>query len=109
MSQSRREIWNFCAPPCASPYALLSPSGYPDYILKAPELDKKYEDLNFNEDEYFNNNVELSRYNLKTNLKKLDEPVNKTKYVTNPKLVTCSSLVHSGGQVTLLLSSPGGA
>lgn len=61
--------------------------GYPDYILNAGDLDKKYHDLNFNEDEYFNNNVELSRYNLKTNLKKLDEPVNKTKWSMTPPTV----------------------
>lgn len=61
--------------------------GYPDYILVATELDKKYEDLKFKEDEYFNNNVELSRFNLRANLKKLDEPVNKTRWSMTPPTV----------------------
>lgn len=61
--------------------------GYPDYILNPGELDLKYVDLDFDEDEYFNNNVALSKFNLKTNLKKLDEPVNKTRWSMTPPTV----------------------
>ncbi|KAL7744832.1 hypothetical protein ACLKA6_007124 [Drosophila palustris] len=61
--------------------------GFPDYILNAEELDKKYADLNITADAYFENNIQVAIYNLKSNLKKLDQPVNKTNWGMTPQTV----------------------
>lgn len=58
--------------------------GYPAYILDAKQLDEKYLELNIKNDTYFLNNIEINRYNLKKNLEKLDEPVNKTRWGMTP-------------------------
>lgn len=54
--------------------------GFPDYILNADMLDEKYIDLKITAKEYFNNNLNINRFNFKKNLEKLDQPVNKTSW-----------------------------
>jgi endothelin-converting enzyme len=54
--------------------------GFPDYILDPKELDKKYEDLDIDPKKYFENNLNVNMYNLKKNLEKLDQTVNKTRW-----------------------------
>ncbi|GLV38283.1 Neprilysin 3 [Carabus blaptoides fortunei] len=61
--------------------------GFPDFILNPVQLDKKYDKLEVRDDEYFMNNIRLSKYNLKKNLEKLDEPVNKTRWSMTPPTV----------------------
>lgn len=61
--------------------------GFPDYILNSNELDKKYEDLNITADAYFENNIQIGIYNLKTNLEKLDQVVNKSNWGMTPQMV----------------------
>jgi neprilysin len=61
--------------------------GFPDYILNAGELDKKYKDLKIDEKKYFENNIEANQYNLRKNLEKLDQPVNKTRWGMTPPTV----------------------
>ncbi|ODM96996.1 Endothelin-converting enzyme 1 [Orchesella cincta] len=61
--------------------------GYPDFILNKDQLDKKYEGLEISETDYFGNNVRVSKFSLKKNLEKLDEPVNKTKWGMTPPTV----------------------
>ncbi|KAH8416738.1 hypothetical protein KR222_000817 [Zaprionus bogoriensis] len=61
--------------------------GFPDYILNPEELDKKYADLNITANAYFENNIQVAIYNLKSNLKRLDQPVNKTNWGMTPQTV----------------------
>ncbi|TDG39456.1 hypothetical protein AWZ03_014122 [Drosophila navojoa] len=61
--------------------------GFPDYILNSDELDKKYEELNITANAYFENNIQVAIYNLKSNLKRLDQPVNKTNWGMTPQTV----------------------
>lgn len=58
--------------------------GFPDYILNPAELDKKYFDLDLNDQEYFENNIKVNQFNLRENLERLDRPVNKTKWGMTP-------------------------
>lgn len=61
--------------------------GFPDYILNPAELDEKYRDLEIDPKQYFQNNVKVFMYNLRTNLERLDEPVNRTKWGMTPPTV----------------------
>ncbi|XP_023296550.2 neprilysin-3 isoform X1 [Lucilia cuprina] len=61
--------------------------GFPDYILNVEELDKKYADLNVTANAYFENNIQSNMFNLKKNLEKLDQPVNKTNWGMVPHMV----------------------
>ncbi|CAG7731662.1 unnamed protein product [Allacma fusca] len=61
--------------------------GYPDFILKPDELEKKYANLDINETDYFGNVLRVSQFTLRKNLLKLDEPVNKTKWGMTPPTV----------------------
>lgn len=54
--------------------------GFPNYILNPNQLDDKYKDLTIRQYEYFENNLRVNQYNLKRNIEKLDQPVNKTRY-----------------------------
>lgn len=58
--------------------------GFPDYILNPQLLDDRYKMLEFDPNNYFENNVKLNVFNLKENLEKLDQPVNKTKWGMTP-------------------------
>ncbi|XP_055373792.1 neprilysin-3 isoform X2 [Condylostylus longicornis] len=61
--------------------------GFPDYILNKTKLDERYFDLKINKTEYFDNNIRVNIYNLKKNLEKLNEPVNKTTWGMTPPTV----------------------
>ncbi|XP_066996850.2 endothelin-converting enzyme homolog [Anabrus simplex] len=61
--------------------------GFPEYILNPDQLDEKYEDLEIHEYQYFQNNIRVNLYNLKKNLEKLDQPVNKTRWGMTPPTV----------------------
>lgn len=55
--------------------------GFPDYILDPLQLDEKYKDLEISDKLYFENNLKLNTFNLKKNLERLDQVVNKTRYI----------------------------
>ncbi|KAL1123319.1 hypothetical protein AAG570_002405 [Ranatra chinensis] len=61
--------------------------GFPDYILDPRQLDEKYKELEVSEHKYFLNNIHANQYNLKQNLKKLGQPVNKTRWNMTPPTV----------------------
>lgn len=61
--------------------------GFPDFILNPEKLDKKYEGLEFIEDEYFENNIRVSRFSLLQSMKKLNKPSNKTEWEMYPPIV----------------------
>lgn len=61
--------------------------GFPDYILNPQLLDERYKTLDIDPNNYFDNNVKLNVFNLKKNLEKLDQPVNKTKWGMTPPTV----------------------
>lgn len=56
--------------------------GFPDYILDPPQLDEKYKELEIDDKQYFENNLKLNTYNLRKNLERLDQAVNKTRSVS---------------------------
>ncbi|KAG1679571.1 Endothelin-converting enzyme [Nymphon striatum] len=49
--------------------------GYPDFILNPDKLDKKYEGLEFEINEYFENNLRLTKFALSKNMEKLKKKV----------------------------------
>lgn len=61
--------------------------GFPDFILNAHQLDEKYRDLEFVEDEYFNNYIRVYKFTLQKNIEKIDKPVNKTRWGMSPPTV----------------------
>ncbi|XP_073991312.1 M13 family metallopeptidase neprilysin 3 isoform X3 [Rhodnius prolixus] len=61
--------------------------GFPDYILDPKQLDEKYKDLEVSEGHYFQNNINANQYNLKQNLRKLGQPVNRTRWNMTPSTV----------------------
>lgn len=61
--------------------------GFPNYILNSQLLDERYRDLNVAKSGYFENNVRLNVFNLRKNLEKLDQPVNKTRWGMTPPTV----------------------
>jgi membrane metallo-endopeptidase-like protein 1 len=61
--------------------------GFPNYILDASQLDEKYKDLEIKNNTYFDNNKRINIYNLKKNLERLDQPVNKTRWSMSPPTV----------------------
>lgn len=65
-------------------YAITDMIGFPDYILNATQLDEKYQSLEFNEQEYFENNLRVNVFNLKENLERLDQPVQLDKWSMTP-------------------------
>ncbi|KAB7498346.1 Endothelin-converting enzyme 1 [Armadillidium nasatum] len=77
--------------------------GYPEYILDPKELDHKFEDLEFSEDTFFENNMNVTLFKVKENLRRLFEPVNKTKWDMTPPTVnayyspTRNSIVFPAG------------
>jgi predicted metalloendopeptidase len=69
-------------PKCDGKFQILFP-GFPNYILNPDQLDDKYKDLDIRQYEYFENNLRVNQYNLRRNVEKLDQPVNKTRYNFN--------------------------
>ncbi|XP_012276317.1 endothelin-converting enzyme homolog isoform X2 [Orussus abietinus] len=61
--------------------------GFPDFILNPYELDERYHELSIKQNEYFMNNIRVNKYNLKKNLEKLDQEVNKTTWIMTPPTV----------------------
>lgn len=61
--------------------------GYPDYILKAKQLDEKYANLEVRRDRYFANNIKVNQFNLRKNLEKLNKVVNKSEWGMTPHTV----------------------
>lgn len=61
--------------------------GFPDFILNPTDLDERYRDLSIKPNEYFLNNIRVSKYNFKKALERLDQPVNKTAWIMSPSMV----------------------
>jgi neprilysin len=61
--------------------------GFPDYILDPVQLDEKFKDLIISSNQYFENNLRLNIYNLKKNLERIDQKVNKTRWSMSPPTV----------------------
>lgn len=61
--------------------------GFPEFILDPKQLDKKYEEMEFSEDEYFNNNIEVGKFALRSNMRKLDRPTNRSEWKMTPPTV----------------------
>ncbi|CAG9770030.1 unnamed protein product [Ceutorhynchus assimilis] len=61
--------------------------GYPEFIKDVDHLDEKFENLTLRPDAYFENNVNINFYNLRKNLEKINEPVNKTTWSMVPSTV----------------------
>lgn len=61
--------------------------GFPDFILQPSELDERYRNLSIKQNEYFQNNLRVNKYNLRKNLEKLDQVVNKTTWIMTPPTV----------------------
>ena len=61
--------------------------GFPNFILNPSELDERYKDLTIKQNEYFQNNIRVNKYNLRKNLEKLDQPVNRTTWIMTPPTV----------------------
>ncbi|XP_050316058.1 endothelin-converting enzyme homolog [Anthonomus grandis grandis] len=61
--------------------------GYPEFIKDINHLDERFENLSIRSDAYFENNVNINFYNLKKNLEKINEPVNKTTWSMVPSTV----------------------
>ncbi|KAL5284704.1 MMEL1 family protein [Megaselia abdita] len=61
--------------------------GYPDFILSPEKLNEKYETLDINPDEYFENTLNVLRHTTIQEQQKLHEPVNKTVWQTAPAIV----------------------
>ncbi|XP_011139623.1 endothelin-converting enzyme homolog isoform X2 [Harpegnathos saltator] len=61
--------------------------GFPDFILRPSELDERYRDLSVKQYEYFQNNLRVNKFNLRRNLEKLDQVVNKSSWIMTPPTV----------------------
>lgn len=61
--------------------------GYPDYILDADELNKKYTDLQIHPERYFENILNVLRHLTRCEQNKLREHVNRTTWNTAPAVV----------------------
>ncbi|CAH0548765.1 unnamed protein product [Brassicogethes aeneus] len=61
--------------------------GYPEFINDFNQLDKRYENLSVRNDTYFKNNINILVHNLKKNLEKIKESVNKTTWSMSPSTV----------------------
>lgn len=61
--------------------------GFPDFILDNTKLDKRYEGLEFEENQYFLNNILVNKFALIRNLQKIDKPANKSEWEMSPPTV----------------------
>ncbi|XP_064459681.1 neprilysin-1-like isoform X2 [Ornithodoros turicata] len=62
--------------------------GFPKFILDSNQLDEEYNGLQVNEDHFLMNVLQLQRYEVTKELKKLTKPVDKDRdWVTNPLIV----------------------
>nr|XP_033813878.1 neprilysin [Geotrypetes seraphini] len=61
--------------------------GYPTDIMDDKKLNTDCKDLNYKEDEYFENILQNTVFNIKKSLKKLREPVDKEEWITGAAVV----------------------
>ncbi|XP_054159302.1 endothelin-converting enzyme homolog isoform X2 [Oppia nitens] len=61
--------------------------GFPDFILNDKKLDEKYDGLNFQEKQYFKNNIEINKFAFIRNLQKIDKSANKSEWEMSPPTV----------------------
>lgn len=61
--------------------------GFPLFILDPKQLDQKYDGMEFGEDTYFDNNIEVGQFALLTNMRKLDKPTNRSEWKMTPPTV----------------------
>ncbi|XP_056638014.1 endothelin-converting enzyme homolog isoform X2 [Diorhabda sublineata] len=61
--------------------------GYPEFVKDVRLLDERFEKLTIRSNAYFENNIQISFFNLKKNLEKINEPVNKTTWSMPPSTV----------------------
>ncbi|CAH1118459.1 unnamed protein product [Phaedon cochleariae] len=61
--------------------------GYPEFVKDVNQLDERFENLSVRSDTYFQNNIQILFYNLRKNLEKINEPVNKTTWSMPPSTV----------------------
>ncbi|KAJ8939317.1 hypothetical protein NQ314_011175 [Rhamnusium bicolor] len=61
--------------------------GYPEFIKDEKQLDERFENLLIRNNTYFENNLNINAFNLKKNLEKINEPVNKTSWSMAPSIV----------------------
>lgn len=52
--------------------------GYPEFVKDINQLDERYDSLTVRNDAYFENNLKINFYNLRKNLEKIIQSVNKT-------------------------------
>ncbi|KAI1296489.1 Neprilysin-2 [Halotydeus destructor] len=61
--------------------------GYPDILTKPIELSKEYDQLEIDEDQFFQSILNLLKFESLRNLNKLRQPVNKERWTTEPAVV----------------------
>ncbi|XP_064459622.1 neprilysin-1-like [Ornithodoros turicata] len=61
--------------------------GYPDLLTNPYELSKEYDTLEIHEELYFENILNILKFEASKNLHKLRQPVNKDKWATEPAVV----------------------
>ncbi|XP_014666380.1 PREDICTED: endothelin-converting enzyme 1-like [Priapulus caudatus] len=67
--------------------AVIDMIGFPDYILDIKSLDNYYSGLEFDENQYFTNNVHALLWTKQRILQKLEKPVNKSDWAMTPPQV----------------------
>lgn len=61
--------------------------GFPDFILNTEKLNGKYEGLELDENNYFENNIKVNVLSLRENMEKINKPANKTEWEMTPPMV----------------------
>lgn len=61
--------------------------GFPDFILSPEKLNGKYEGLELDENNYFENNIKVNVLSLRENMEKINKPANKTEWEMTPPMV----------------------
>lgn len=61
--------------------------GFPDFILNPEKLNGKYEGLELDENNYFENNIKVNVLSLRENMEKINKPANKTEWEMTPPMV----------------------
>lgn len=61
--------------------------GFPEFIIYPDQLDEEYEELEFNETEYFQNHLNVLHFDRIKNMKKLDLPTNRTEWIMTPSTI----------------------
>ncbi|GFS57726.1 endothelin-converting enzyme homolog [Trichonephila clavipes] len=61
--------------------------GFPEYIKDFETLDEKYQELEFNETQYFENHLNFLRHDRLNNFKKLRQPPNQDTWLMTPSTV----------------------